>query len=64
MTSKRKTVKAGKHERIRKLLNNIRATQPEPMVREQPWYAEALLQSRSSTPVNARTMNSSSAANE
>jgi hypothetical protein len=32
MTSKRKTIKAGKHERIRTLLNNIRATQPEPMI--------------------------------
>lgn len=32
--SNRKEIKAGKHERIRKLLNNIRATQPEPMVRD------------------------------
>ena len=34
--------KAGKHERIRELLNNLRASQPEPMVREQPWFAEVL----------------------
>lgn len=40
--SKRKEVIAGKHERIRKLLNNLRATQPQPMLREQPWLAEVL----------------------
>ena len=40
--TKRKGIKAGKHERIRKMLNNLRATQPAPMVREQPWLAEVL----------------------
>jgi hypothetical protein len=38
----RKVVKAGKRERIRALLNNLGATQPQPMVREQPWLAEVL----------------------
>jgi hypothetical protein len=42
----RKAVIAGKKERIRKLLSNINATQPEPMVREQPWLAEVLERDR------------------
>jgi hypothetical protein len=58
--NKRKEVKAGKHERIRKLLTNLHAT----VVTEQPWLAEVLLQSRSSTPVSASTMNTNSASKE
>jgi hypothetical protein len=38
----RKVVKAGKRERIRALLNNLGATRPQPMVREQTWLAEVL----------------------
>jgi len=34
--------KAGKKERIKTLLNNLRTSQPEPMFREQPWFAEVL----------------------
>lgn len=45
--SNRKAIIAGKKERIRKLLHNIHATQPQPMVKEQPWLAEVLERDRS-----------------
>lgn len=40
--SDRKAVKAGKHERIKTLLNNLGATQPQPVVKDQPTLAEVL----------------------
>lgn len=40
--AERRAIKAGKHERIRKLLNNLRATPPATMVKEQPTPAEVL----------------------
>ena len=40
--AERRALKAGKHERIRKLLNNLRATPPATMVKEQQTPAEVL----------------------
>jgi hypothetical protein len=41
--TERKTIKAGKHERIKALLRNIRPLQPRgPVVEEQPFINEAV----------------------
>ena len=42
LSAKTQARKEGRKERIRKLLHNMRATQPKTMVKEQPWLAEVL----------------------
>lgn len=39
-TAERKAIKAGKRQRIRTLLKNI--IKPEPVVEDQPWFADVL----------------------